>query len=43
MEMKLMTAAEQMPGPALDFQMIEQHMKVTVNQTRKNKKVLHRT
>ena len=37
MEMKLINAADLLPKPALDFQTLEQHKKVTVNQTRKNR------
>ena len=38
METKLMNAAAQLPEPALNYQTLEQHMKVTVNQTRKKRK-----
>lgn len=40
METKLMNAAAQLPEPALNYQTLEQHMKVTVNQTRKNGKAV---
>ena len=39
-ETKLMNAAELLPKPVLDFQAIEQHMKVSGKPTRKNGKAL---